>query len=62
MTGPRGNRGEGDGELTCVVEMRAAPGRRNDLVELCRESVPRALRGGCRRAGSSSTPTIETSS
>ena len=28
--------------------MRAAPGKRDELVELCRESVPRALRGGCK--------------
>jgi hypothetical protein len=46
MTGPRGNRDEGDRELTCVVEMHADRAGATTSSS-CRESVPRALRGGC---------------
>lgn len=36
--------------LVCVVEMRAAPGRREEFVALCKEGVPRAIAAGCLHA------------
>ena len=33
--------------LISMVSMRAAAGRRDGFVELCREGIPRALRAGC---------------
>ena len=35
--------------MVCLVEMEAAPGRRDELVAFCRQWLPSAIAAGCHR-------------